>query len=167
MARALARVRVLGQLVCDPLERGGLPGDVAGGGVDRRERLRDPQRLDPAREEPLEERDGVALLRRPEAARVEHGERELRRLRVAREGLGQELGTADLERRTLGARLARREPPEHRGALLGRMGARDCLERGVQPPERRVVLAERERVAPRRGGALGLGGVEPQGPEPR
>ena len=166
--RARSRASALaGSSPRDPLEGGGLPGDVARGGVCRRERLRDPEGLGAAGEEPLEERDRVALLRGPEPAALQDREGELGRLRVAREGLGEQLGAGDLERRSLRAALARREPPEDGRALLGHAGAGDRLERGVQPPQPLVVLLHRQRVAPGVRSPLRLARVEPQPPEPR
>ena len=86
---------------------------------------------------------------------------------MAREGLGEQLGAGDLERRSLRAALARREPPEDGRALLGHAGAGDRLERGVQPPQPLVVLLHRQRVAPGVRSPLRLARVEPQPPEPR
>ena len=164
VARALPRVGAGRQLARDGLERDGLLVRLAERRVHRREGLGDAEGLDALLEEPLEERRRVPARGGADRGPLQDRERDVGRLGVAPEPVGQHLGASDLERRLLrGPSRVRREPGEHAAALLGRACTRGGLERRVQPPERLLVLGGvPERLAPDAGGLLEPGGVVPE-----
>ncbi len=137
---------------------------VRGAGVDRGERLRDPQGLHAALEEPLEEVRRVGPLRGDEPARLQDREHDRRGVAEAPEGVDEHLGAREVERGALRRALrARREGGEHLDPLLRGARALELLERRVQAPERLLVVRRvLQRLPPDLGRAAEPGGVVPE-----
>ena len=139
--RPFAGIGVLGEPARHQLQHGHLLGRLAGGGVGGGQHLGDAQGVDALRQELLQQGHRLGLLGREEPAGGDERERGAGRLSQPAQRLGQEPGPGQLQRGALGTALSQEgEPGEHPDPLLGGARARLALERGVEPPQRFLVV---------------------------
>ncbi len=166
VARPLARIGIGRKAPRHQLQHGHLLAGLAGGGVGRGQHLGDAERIDAPAQQPLQERHRLGLLRGHQAAGGEERDGHAGRLPQPAQRLGQHLGPGQLQRGPFRVDLAlQRQPRQHPHSILGGARSGPGLERGVEAPQRLLVVgALRQDLAPERGGAIHLPGV---GEDPR